>query len=187
MDEKNFIRQLEAHQRELNRLIHRRLPVLIGRMAKDHFQNNFRLQGFLNNGLTRWPIRYASRRVANLQQASTHRCSSGATISLPPSSTRHPTIGSRWLTTCSMRPYTTGEARCIHLSRLKCDALPGRCSIVRRASSAMRPRKTKRNVATRRLPIRGHRSGVPSRSPKRGAAGHDTRAHETGNYQNFKR
>lgn len=55
MDEKIFIRQLEAHQKELNRLIHRRLPVLIGRMAKDHFQNNFRLQGFLNNGLTRWP------------------------------------------------------------------------------------------------------------------------------------
>lgn len=54
MDEKNFIRQLEAHQRELNRLIHRRLPVLIGRMAKDHFQNNFRLQGFLNNGLKPW-------------------------------------------------------------------------------------------------------------------------------------
>ena len=55
MDEKKFIRQLETHQKELNRLIHRRLPVLIGRMAKDHFQNNFRLQGFLNNGLTRWP------------------------------------------------------------------------------------------------------------------------------------
>lgn len=55
MDEKIFIRQLETHQKELNRLIHRRLPVLIGRMAKDHFQNNFRLQGFLNNGLTRWP------------------------------------------------------------------------------------------------------------------------------------
>ena len=54
MNEKNFIRQLEAHQRELNRLIHRRLPVLIGRMAKDHFQNNFRLHGFINNGLTPW-------------------------------------------------------------------------------------------------------------------------------------
>lgn len=55
MNDKNFIRQLEEHQRELSQLIHRRLPVLIGRMAKDHFQNNFRLQGFLNNGLTRWP------------------------------------------------------------------------------------------------------------------------------------
>lgn len=53
MDDKNFINQLKMHQRELHRLMHRRLPVLIGRMAKDHFQNNFRLQGFLNNGLTR--------------------------------------------------------------------------------------------------------------------------------------
>ena len=55
MDEKNFIHQLEKHQSEINQLIHRRLPVLIGRMAKDHFQNNFRLHGFLNNGLKRWP------------------------------------------------------------------------------------------------------------------------------------
>ncbi len=54
MDEKNFIRQLEAHQKELYRLIHRQLPVIIGRMAKDHFQNNFRQHGFLNNGLTPW-------------------------------------------------------------------------------------------------------------------------------------
>lgn len=54
MDDKNFINQLKSHQRELHQLMHRRLPVLIGRMAKDHFQNNFRLQGFLNNGLTRW-------------------------------------------------------------------------------------------------------------------------------------
>ena len=53
MNDKDFIRQLEEHQRELSQLIHRHLPVLIGRMAKDHFQNNFRLQGFLNNGLTR--------------------------------------------------------------------------------------------------------------------------------------
>lgn len=54
MDDKNFISQLKSHQRELHQLMHRRLPVLIGRMAKDHFQNNFRLQGFLNNGLARW-------------------------------------------------------------------------------------------------------------------------------------
>ena len=54
MDDKNFIRQLETHQKELTQLIHRRLPILIGRMAKDHFQNNFRLHGFLNNGLTPW-------------------------------------------------------------------------------------------------------------------------------------
>ena len=55
MDDKNFIRQLEAHQREIVQLIRRRLPIIVGRMAKDHFQNNFRLQGFLNNGLTKWP------------------------------------------------------------------------------------------------------------------------------------
>lgn len=41
MDEKNFIHQLEKHQSEINQLIHRRLPVLIGRMAKDHFHHLF--------------------------------------------------------------------------------------------------------------------------------------------------
>lgn len=55
MNDKDFIRQLEEHQREIVRLVRRRLPIIVGRMAKDHFQNNFRLQGFLNNGLTRWP------------------------------------------------------------------------------------------------------------------------------------
>ena len=48
MDDKNFINQLKMHQRELHQLMHRRLPILI------HFQNNFRLQGFLNNDLTPW-------------------------------------------------------------------------------------------------------------------------------------
>lgn len=144
MDEKNFIRQLEAHQRELNRLIHRRLPVLIGRMAKDHFQNNFRLQGFLNNGLTRWPIRYASRRVANLQQASTHRCSSGATISLPPSSTHQAMPASVSPMTCSMRRCTTGEVPRIPPSPTRCGASPGPCSTRRRAMEKT-PRSKSKN------------------------------------------
>ena len=54
MNDKDFIRQLEEHQREIVRLVRRRLPIIVGRMAKDHFQNNFRLQGFLNNGLKPW-------------------------------------------------------------------------------------------------------------------------------------
>ena len=54
MDDKNFINALRAHQREIMQLARRRLPIIIGRMAKDHFQNNFRLGGFVNNGLNKW-------------------------------------------------------------------------------------------------------------------------------------
>lgn len=54
MDDKNFINALRTHQREIEQLARRRLPVIVGRMAKDHFQNNFRLGGFLNNGLNKW-------------------------------------------------------------------------------------------------------------------------------------
>ena len=35
-------------------MFRRRLPVIVGRMAKDHFQDNFRLGGFVNGGLHAW-------------------------------------------------------------------------------------------------------------------------------------
>lgn len=54
MDDKNFINALRAHQRKIMQLARRRLPVIVGRMAKDHFQNNFRLGSFVNNGLNKW-------------------------------------------------------------------------------------------------------------------------------------
>lgn len=53
------------------------------------------------------------------------------------------------------------------LSRLRCDASHGPCSIARQASSAMPPRRAQRSVPTRLLPIHAHRSGVPSLSQKR--------------------
>jgi len=34
----------------------RKLPVIVGRMAKDHYQDNFRKGGFVNNGLQKWPV-----------------------------------------------------------------------------------------------------------------------------------
>lgn len=41
-------------------LLRDRLPVIVGRMAKDHYQENFRLGGFRNGGLHEWqrPKRY---------------------------------------------------------------------------------------------------------------------------------
>lgn len=39
---------------EMNDLVHRKMPVFAGRMAKTHFQENFRKGGFVNNGLKPW-------------------------------------------------------------------------------------------------------------------------------------
>ena len=47
---------VKAKQHEIRDAIHRRLPVKIGRMATDHFQDNFRRGGFVDGGLHPWPV-----------------------------------------------------------------------------------------------------------------------------------
>lgn len=53
-------RELIAHRDEIVTLLRDTLPVIVGNMAKDHYQENFRLGGFRNNGLKEWkrPKRY---------------------------------------------------------------------------------------------------------------------------------
>lgn len=53
---KDFSALLKAKQKELDTLMRRELPVKVGRMAKDHYQENFRKGGFVNGGLRRWPV-----------------------------------------------------------------------------------------------------------------------------------
>ena len=55
MDMKTFIRLMGRKQKELDELMRRRMPVVAGRMAKDHFQDNFRRGGFVDGGLHPWP------------------------------------------------------------------------------------------------------------------------------------
>lgn len=55
MTELQFIALVKAKQREIRDAIHRRLPVKIGRMATDHFKENFRLGGYVDGGLHPWP------------------------------------------------------------------------------------------------------------------------------------
>lgn len=55
MDIKDFARQVERKRKELDGMMRRRMPVIAGRMAKDHFQDNFRKGGFVNGGLHPWP------------------------------------------------------------------------------------------------------------------------------------
>lgn len=55
MNMTDFTRLLQAKKKELDLLMRQRLPIMVGRMAKDHYQDNFRRQGFSNGGLHAWP------------------------------------------------------------------------------------------------------------------------------------
>lgn len=55
MDANEFSRLIKAKRKEMDDLMKRRMPVIAGRMAKDHFQDNFRREGFVNGGLHPWP------------------------------------------------------------------------------------------------------------------------------------
>lgn len=54
MDIKEFSKQIKAKRKELDELMKRKMPVLAGRMAQDHYQDNFRQGGFVNGGLHPW-------------------------------------------------------------------------------------------------------------------------------------
>lgn len=47
--------QLITKREQIVELLRNRLPVIVGRMAKDHYQENFRLGGFRNGGFKEWP------------------------------------------------------------------------------------------------------------------------------------
>ncbi|MCC8095698.1 MAG: phage virion morphogenesis protein [Tannerellaceae bacterium] len=54
MDIKEFAEQIKKKKAELVDLYERKMPVFVGRIAKDHYQDNFRKQGFVNDGLQKW-------------------------------------------------------------------------------------------------------------------------------------
>lgn len=56
MDIKEFSALIKSKRKELDILMRHRMPVIAGRMAKDHFQDNFRKGGFVNNGLHPWKV-----------------------------------------------------------------------------------------------------------------------------------
>jgi phage gpG-like protein len=54
MTQAEYIREIQKQRQQLDALFRRKLPVVVGRMAKDHYQDNFRKGGFVNNGLQKW-------------------------------------------------------------------------------------------------------------------------------------
>ena len=55
MDIKDFTELIKRKRNRLDSMMRRKLPVAVGRMAKDHFQDNFRQGGFVDGGLHPWP------------------------------------------------------------------------------------------------------------------------------------
>jgi len=54
MTPEQFQNMLRTKQNELKKLITRTLPVKVGNEAVNHFRDNFRKEGFVNNGLKPW-------------------------------------------------------------------------------------------------------------------------------------
>ena len=54
MELKAFISILRSRKTELETLMVRRMPVIAGRMAVDHFRENFRQGGFVDSSLEKW-------------------------------------------------------------------------------------------------------------------------------------
>jgi phage gpG-like protein len=68
MTPEEFVKQIRAQRRQLDTMMRRKMPVIAGRMAKDHYQDNFRQSGFVNGGLHPWPAvrrQSAGTRAAN--------------------------------------------------------------------------------------------------------------------------
>ena len=66
MSEQEFLQQIEAKAKELQECAIRIMPIKAGRIAKDHFQQNFRLGGFVNGGLHKWKV---SKRIGKAKGA----------------------------------------------------------------------------------------------------------------------
>ena len=62
MNIKDFAELIRGKGRELSSFMQDRMPVIAGRMAKDHYQDNFRKGGFVDKTLKKWP---AAKRLSS--------------------------------------------------------------------------------------------------------------------------
>lgn len=54
MSPQQFLQLLKQYSREIEHARQRTLPIKVGRITKDHFQDNFRQGGFVDGGLHPW-------------------------------------------------------------------------------------------------------------------------------------
>ena len=84
MNIQEFSRRLQQKAAELNDFRHRKLPVLVGCTAKDHFQKNFRQGGFVDGGLHPWQEAWRRKKGGKELLPNTVRYFPDATICLAP-------------------------------------------------------------------------------------------------------
>mgnify|MGYP001078220704 CR=1 FL=1 len=75
MTPEEFQKRLKAKERELKKFINDDLPRHLGKLAVDHFKDNFRKGGFVNNGLITWdkPKRFSETGITP-QKYGTSKC-----------------------------------------------------------------------------------------------------------------
>lgn len=66
MNEQEFLEHITNCAAEIQKSMSRTMPIKAGRIAKDHFQKNFRLGGFVNGGLHKWKV---SKRIGKAKGA----------------------------------------------------------------------------------------------------------------------
>ena len=151
MDIKEYSRLINAKRKELDGLMKRKMPVIAGRMAKDHFQDNFRREGFVNGGLHPWPKakRLSSGRTdaagnyGTLLSGRTHLFSS---VKYMPTDYRV-----RVANDLIYAPVHNWEEKFIRLLRPKCGVLHGQ-SITRLQARLKKPPRAKEKAKRRVLP-----------------------------------
>ena len=72
MNSKQFQQILQKKQKEIQVAIDRTLPIKIGRIAKNHIQENFRKGGFQNNGLKPWKRKKHNDKYSPLMSSRQH-------------------------------------------------------------------------------------------------------------------
>ena len=93
MDLKDFDNLIKSKRKRLETLMRRKLPVTVGRMAKDHFQENFRQGGLLMAVFTLGQNPNGCPREVPMPPAIMERCSPAGSICSNRSDIHPPTTG----------------------------------------------------------------------------------------------
>lgn len=72
MDTDQFWHLLKQKRAEIERAIHRTIPVKAGRLAKSHFQDNYRKDGFMDGGLQPWARKKRTDKYGPLMSGRQH-------------------------------------------------------------------------------------------------------------------
>ena len=118
MDIQEFNRRILQKQEQLKDLVRRKMPVIVGNIAKRHIEDDFRKGGFTHNGFHKWQ---ETERQKNGGKGTDSRY--GSLLS----GRNHLSGSIEYAPECLMPVYTIRVVWYKLPSLQKCDALPGLC------------------------------------------------------------